>query len=135
MGVRPKQEHAGMMSGKVIVTNVGVLRAKYGAAGLAKLKAALAALIAADKQRGIATILIAIDSVAAMAKVGAPAVTQPGDRRTVKRAVDAICGKLSPDYLLILGAPDVVPHQELANPVFSPGDDDDRVVPTDLPYA
>ena len=28
---------------------------------------------------------------------------------------------------MILGAPDVVPHQDLENPAYKPGDDDDRM--------
>jgi hypothetical protein len=37
--------------------------------------------------------------------------------------------------VLILGAPDVVAHQNLLNPVYAPNDDDDRFAPSDLPYA
>jgi hypothetical protein len=36
-----------------------------------------------------------------------------------------------PEYLVILGGPDVVPHQQLTNPAG----DDDAKVPSDLPYA
>src|SRR5262249_35919000 len=39
------------------------------------------------------------------------------------------------DYLMILGSVDVIPHVPLTNPVYSPGDDDDKKVPSDLPYA
>ena len=41
-----------------------------------------------------------------------------------------------PDYLLLLGAPDVVPHIQLTNPMTgTPDDDDDPGVPSDVPYA
>jgi hypothetical protein len=36
---------------------------------------------------------------------------------------------------MILGAPDVVPHQDLANPAFDPPDDPDKEAWGDLPYA
>jgi hypothetical protein len=37
---------------------------------------------------------------------------------------------------MILGAPDVVPHQDLTNPVFDPPDNDpDQFAYGDLPYA
>jgi hypothetical protein len=39
---------------------------------------------------------------------------------------------------MILGSVDVVPHQDLANPVFDPKHpsfDEDKIVPSDLPYA
>jgi hypothetical protein len=52
-----------------------------------------------------------------------------------KHAVDAICQALVPSYLLILGSTDVVPHQRLTNPLYHPDDDDDKTVPSDLPYA
>jgi hypothetical protein len=42
---------------------------------------------------------------------------------------------LHPDYLMILGATDVVPHQDLRNPVNLAGDDPDVTVYGDLPYA
>lgn len=35
---------------------------------------------------------------------------------------------------MLLGAPDVVPHQSLINPLHSPDDPDERV-DSDLPYA
>src|SRR5262249_25071254 len=43
---------------------------------------------------------------------------------------------LGPDYILILGSTDVVPHQDLDNPVHDPASDDpDRHAFGDLPYA
>ena len=36
---------------------------------------------------------------------------------------------------MILGAPDVVPHQDLANPAFAPPDDPDQFAYGDVPYA
>jgi len=41
------------MDGKIIVSNRAALRAKYGRAGVTKVKKALAGLIAADAKRGI----------------------------------------------------------------------------------
>src|SRR6185295_18546805 len=44
---------------------------------------------------------------------------------------------LAPDYMMILGAIDVIPHQDLKNPLFStdPDGDDDKFAYGDLPYA
>jgi hypothetical protein len=123
------------MGGKVIITNIEALRAKYGSAGLAKIKSAVAALVASDKKKGLKTRLLAIDSPTTMKALGGIAVSSPGSERATKAAIDRVNARLDPDYVLLLGAPDVIPHQSLANPVFSPGDDDDRVVPSDLPYA
>ena len=51
------------MVDKLIVTNRSALRKKYGTRGLAKITAAVNALIAADRKRDLTTRLIALDSV------------------------------------------------------------------------
>jgi hypothetical protein len=52
--------------------------------------------------------------------------------RENKAAIDKIYKSLAPDYILLLGSIDVIPHQNLTNPV--PGDDD-QTAESDLPYA
>ncbi|MGH8122116.1 MAG: hypothetical protein ACREPT_05035 [Rudaea sp.] len=116
---------------KVIATNFGALRAKYGT-GLAQIRAALAALVAADKARAIATRVIALDHAGAMAKVAGRAVTSASSPRQNKTAIDAIYRALTPDYLCLLGSVDVIPHQDLLNPALGDGD---ALAPSDLPYA
>ena len=123
------------MPDKVIVTNEGALRQKYGAAGWRAIAKAIKALIAADKKRGLNTRLVALDRAATMKRLGGRAVNSVMDCRANKEAIDAIYTKLDPDYLLILGSLDVVPHQDLRNPAFSAGDDDDRFAYGDVPYA
>ena len=123
------------MSTKIIATNIGALRKKYGTAGLKKINTAIKALIAADKARGFQTRLIALDSATAMKKVKAKAVTQATDPEQNKTVIDAIYAAYVPDYLVLLGAVDVIPHQDVFNPVFSPGSDDDEFAYGDLPYA
>jgi hypothetical protein len=120
---------------KVIVTNLSALRAKYGAR-YAQVRSALTALAAGDRARGLSSKLIAIDSAAAMRAVGGKAVQSARDQRGAKAAIDAIHSKYSPDYLVIVGAHDVVPHIDLTNPMAATDEpDDDRRVPSDLPYA
>lgn len=121
---------------KVIVTNASALNAKYGKAGYGKISAALRQLVAADAQRGLVSMVIELDSRASMAPYGAP-VTSSTNARAAKGAIDAIYAKEKPDYILILGASDVVPLVPLKNPVYSPkpDEDDDKTVPSDLPYA
>ena len=120
---------------KLIVSNRSALRAKYGGAGLRQLNAALAALIAADKKRGLKTRVVYLDDARSMKALSAPVVTTAGSPRQNKLAVDALYAKLAPDYLVLLGATDVIPHQDVANPLYKPGDDDDRWVFSDVPYA
>jgi hypothetical protein len=120
---------------KLIVTNVTALKRKYGGKGYTRIKKAVAKLTAADKQRGIRTMFLALDSASAMKQKHGSAVTDASGPRQYKEAIDAACRASTPDYLLILGATDVVPHQDLENPIYAPGDDDDKRAPSDLPYA
>lgn len=120
---------------KLVVTNHGALVAKYGAAGVAEIDTAIAALVTADLARGLVTTVVALDDGSAMSALNAPPVTDPADQRQNKAAIDGVCVASLPDYLLLLGAPDIIPHQDLTNPVFQAGVDDDVVVPSDLPYA
>jgi hypothetical protein len=117
---------------KVLVTNEGVLKTKYGAAYKSAIKPAIAALIAADKARGMNTVLVPLDVARAMAKYHARRVTTATDPKQNKTAIDGVYKALTPAYLCILGAVDVVPHQDLVNPISSDGD---ALVPSDLPYA
>jgi hypothetical protein len=123
------------MDDKIIVSNRSALIAKYGKTGLARVEAAVAALIAADKARGIRSRLVYFDNVAAMKKAKGKAVTIASSRRQNKEAIDAVFDSTDPEYLMILGAPDVVPHQDLKNLQFKKDHDDDRYAYGDLPYA
>jgi hypothetical protein len=124
------------MTDKIIVSNRTALTKKYGAAGLKRIKTAVDALIAADAKRGIKSRLVYLDNAVAMKGFKGGAVTYPGDPRQNKEAIDAIFKSANPDYLMIMGAIDVVPHQDLSNPLFDPPDDEpDQFAYGDLPYA
>ncbi len=116
---------------KVIVTNQKGLTKLYGT-NVSKISAALNTLIGADQRRGITTQIVFMDNAKQMGKLGAPVVTNIADDQQNKDAVDGVYTALTPDYLMILGGPDVVPHQTLTNPVSG---DPDANVPSDLPYA
>lgn len=120
---------------KLIVTNVTALRRKYGSHGYSRIKRAVTQLLAADKQRGVHTLFLALDSASAMKQKHGLAVTDASGPRQYKEAIDAAFHTSRPDYLLILGAIDIVPHQDLDNPLYSPGADDDQRAWSDLPYA
>lgn len=120
------------MSTKLIVTNRKVLRAKYQTKGLKKIEARLRTLVAADKKRGVTTQIIAMDIKSSVTPHGAPQIKDHKSAKQTKDCVDALFDATQPDYLMILGAPDVVCHQALDNPVSG---DEDRDVPSDLPYA
>lgn len=124
------------MDDKIIVSNSAALKAKYGLAGVTKIKTAIATLIAADAKRGIKSRLVYLDEAAAMKRFHGRAVDDPASPRQNKDAIDTIFRTANPEYLMILGAPDVVPHQDMANPAYAPPDDDpDENAEGDLPYA
>lgn len=118
------------MPGKAIVTNRAALARKYGALGA--IDRAIRGLIAADAKRGLRSQLVDLSDPAAMQKCGAKPA-RLDDERAHKAAVDAVFAKLRPDYLVLLGAGDVVPHISLRNPVH--GRDEEELVPSDIPYA
>ena len=119
---------------KVVLTNRGALEAKYGRR-LGAVDDAFAGLVDADRGRGLKTMVLAVDDVAAMERLGGRAVTDPADAAQCKAAVDAVHHRLAPDYLLLVGSTDVVPHQPLRNPVHDGVNDVDELAPSDLPYA
>ena len=104
---------------KIIVSNRTALVKKYGAEALPRIEKAVTKLIEADKKRGIESRLIYLDTTAS-------------DRRGTKNAIDRLFERYTPDYMLILGAPDVVPHLKVTNLT---NDEDGRIIDSDLPYA
>ena len=102
---------------KVIITNLSALKEKY-ASTMPRVEKAIASLISADKKRGLETRLVALDSAGQMREVQGKEVKDKDDQAEVKSAVDAICKAYHPDYVLVLGAPDIVPHQDLKNPAY-----------------
>lgn len=123
------------MYDKVIITNKAALTAKYGGQGVVAVTKAVKSLIAADKVRGLITGLVYLDDATAMGRFGGSSVTTPTSPRQNKAAIDAIYSSIQPDYLMLLGAPDVIPHQDLENIAYSPGNDEDDAAWGDLPYA
>jgi len=123
------------MDDKIIVSNRSALTAKYGSPGVQKIRQAVAALISADAKRGIKSRLVFLDDAVAMKGFKGKAVTDAKDPRQNKEAIDAIFKSADPDYLMILGAIDVVPHQDMTNPAYAPPDEPDKFAFGDLPYA
>ncbi|MET4315703.1 C25 family cysteine peptidase [Bradyrhizobium sp. RT4b] len=130
MAVAPKALGA---ADKVIVANRAGMTAKYGAAGVASIQAALSRLIAVDAARGLTTIVLNIDDQTQMSAFGVAPIINAADQSGVKRTVDAIDAKITPDYFLLLDGPDVVPHITMSS---IPGlTDSDQNIPGDLPFA
>ena len=118
------------MPTKIIVTHQARMKKKYGS-GWTKIRAVIGRLIKADKARGVTTLFVALDD---------PDFGDQQAKKTqasFKAAVDhAYHLHKKPDYITVLGGPDIVPHQDLVNPLTGTDDeDDDKEVPSDLPYA
>ena len=123
------------MYDKVIVSNRKPLVSKYGSDGFDKIENALAKLVAADDNRGIRSKILYLDDKRSMKQMHARPVMKALDPRQNKQAIDAVFKFSNPHYLMILGAPDVVPHQDIDNPAYRPDDDSDAQAWGDLPYA
>jgi hypothetical protein len=121
------------MSTKIIVTNVTAMQAKYGT-GWSTIQAALRQVIQADKRRGLQTQLMAIDDAKTMNVVGGQPVSSAADYKQNKAAIDIVYQARQPDYLMLLGSTDVIPHQDLRNPLNSEYDPD-QFAWGDIPYA
>ncbi len=123
------------MTDKLIVTNKAALHSKYGAAGVRSITAALGRLVAADRGRGLQSRVVDLAAAAALKRLKAPAVVDSLNPKQNKDAIDALVRALQPDYLLLVGSIDVIPHQDLDNPLFADDKEEDPKAWGDLPYA
>jgi hypothetical protein len=116
---------------KIIVSNRSALLKKYTEQELQRIEEAVTDLIESDATRGIAARLFYLDDKA-MRGFGCRPVRGPADARGNKDAIDRLYERFSPDYIMILGAPDVVPHLKITSLAR---DEDGRIIDSDLPYA
>lgn len=119
-----------MFAKKLIITAKGTLQLKYGKK-FSSIDQLFKKLKAADKKKGIDTRIVYIDDAASTKQAGIKPV-KTLSAKECKRAVDDLYKKHIPDYILLAGAQDVFPFQEINNPA---DEDGDPVVPSDLPYA
>jgi hypothetical protein len=119
------------MATKVILVDGGALDRKYGSSAEDVWKAVDESIVA-DRGRGVEAELVRLDDPAGPA--GSAAMQSGAGWIEAKAAADAVAasGERPPDYMLLLGGPDLLPHCDLDNPT---PDDGDPVVPSDLPYA
>jgi hypothetical protein len=129
-------KHKQMKLDKIIVANKAAIEKKYGA-NASKIFAALNALKASDKKKKLTCDIFFVDDAKTMQDAGGKAVDSTNaSAAQCKPAVDALYKTYQPDYICLIGAPDIFPHVSLANPVFGKRDgDDDARIDSDLPYA
>ena len=114
---------------KLIVSNKSKLQWKYGK-NFSKIMLLLKQMQAADKKKGLETKIAFVDDAASLKSSGVKKISVDSEKE-YKRIVDDLYKKYVPAYIVILGAPDIVPFQEIQNPA----EDEDQQVPSDLPYA
>jgi hypothetical protein len=121
---------------KLSITVRSALVKKYSAPALAGIDAAVAAWIQADAARAIRTVHLAIDDAAAMKPYKVAPLTGAVTPGKVKAVLDALVAQLAPEYIVLFGSDDIVPHFVVDNPsIDKKAGDDDKAVPTDNPYA
>jgi len=114
---------------KLILTSKTNLQKKYSK-NFPPLIALLNKVKKADKLKHLRTEIVFIDDSTSMKKFKVKKAASISARE-FKGAVDRLYNKLNPAYMVIFGSQDVFPFQELINPT----DDEDKVIPSDLPYA
>lgn len=121
------------MAVKLIITLKGKLKAKYGI-NFNVLETLFRDLIISDRRRGIDTEIIYLDDLSISQLYGYPS-SLVWDEKSCKDVFDQIYWKDKPEYMVIFGAHDIFPFQSLINPLYSPVNDRDKEIPSDLPYA
>ena len=114
---------------KLIVTNKSKLEWKYGK-NFSKINSLLKQMQVADKKKGLDTRIAFVDDAASLKSAGVKKISTDSPKE-YKRVVDDLYKKYIPAYIVILGAPDIFPFQEIDNPA----EDEDAYVDSDLPYA
>lgn len=114
---------------KLIISHKENLQWKYEN-NFSKIIALLKKMQSVDAKKGLDTKIIFADDVASLKNSHVKKISSWSEEEC-KRIVDDLYNKYVPAYIVILGAQDIFPFQEIENPA----EDIDTVVPSDLPYA
>lgn len=124
---------------KIILTHYKNLEHKYGNVEVQRpgdafliIQEKLQNLIQFDARRGIQTKIVYLDQDA---NLGNARVTLPLDESQFKKAVDTAYHYYHPNFMVILGAHDIVPFIQLQHPVYLNRTDHRKYLPSDTPYA
>jgi len=80
----------------------------------------------------LTSLLVFADIASVMKKAKGKPVKDPTDPEQFKNAIDSLFNHYKPDYIMLLGATDIIPHCRFRIPI---PDDDDTFIPSDVPYA
>src|ERR1700704_1213250 len=99
---------------KLIVSNKSKLQWKYGK-NFSKINTLLKQVKAADKKKGLDTRIAFVDDAASLKSSGIKKINIDSAKE-YKRIVDDLYKKYVAAYIVILGAPDIFPFQEIDYP-------------------
>lgn len=114
----------------IIVTNRSAMVSKYGRRETDSIFLALNMLDAVYIERGLSSFVLLIDSKEQMSVFGAKNVTDSMNQKQVKDGLTRVCKSEKPDYIVLVGSSDIIPHQCLKHP-----EEEGVLIPSDLPYA
>ena len=97
----------------LIISNYQALLTKYGNE-IAQVLSSVFDLISADRAKGIHTVLEYVDQPI---NRNIPPVTLTTDAAQNKATIDALYQQYEPDYMVLLGADDIIPFQLINDPV------------------
>lgn len=115
----------------LLISNYKALSAKYGE-GLTEILRELSELICSDLDRGVISIPAYVDIPG---PYSIPCVTDPENPEQNKAAVDALYNAFQPDYMVLIGAGDIIPFQQLKDPIPPAPCGKEGTILSDLPYA
>lgn len=119
---------------KLLIVHKRALEEKYKKSGYSKVEASLKKLIKADSDHNIETKIAFLDT---KVPTGGTAAATARNSGKFKSAVDDLYkSEQFPDYLVLVGGPDVIPHIPLRSPWGNKKPrGEDEFVDSDLPYA
>jgi hypothetical protein len=117
---------------KLIVSHRGNIVAKYGS-NAKKIFTLLEKFRKAAKQHGMTAGMFYLDDESLQKDHKITPVSISSDPEQFKSSIDALYKKFDPDYIVLIGAQDIIPFQPLKNSARR--HDDENEVPSDLPYA
>lgn len=121
-----------MKADKLIISHRGNLQAKYGRKA-ARVFSLIKRLKSGSKKQGLTSEVVYLDDEVVMKSLNAEIVLSNGNEQAFKTAIDQVYNACEPDYIVIIGAQDIIPYQTLKNPARRL--DEEETVPSDLPYA
>jgi hypothetical protein len=120
---------------KLILTVNAALSNKYGAE-CGEILSMLKAAAAADTKKGLKTHVVFLDDRSSFGGLKIkPLNPKKASEKDYKNIIDTFYKLLNPDYIVLFGAVDIIPQQKLNNLLYHVDGDDDRWIPSDLPYA